>query len=230
MLLLISAATYADQTNVGAGNILYPLKRSQEAIKVVFTKQEEKPTLHLKLAKRRLDEIKEVKSKDPASPKVTSLIDDFKNEVNNSYETIKEKEGDTTAQSAPPSPVMLTASTSSTRPASSQILPDGDQGNIYSRNQSNEREKSVEKIRETEKEFSDKNKKNLSVCESWSDIIGDSDISIEQVVNENPELLTHFNNKCQSILENFTQNQNDTNSPKNDSRGDSEKNSQEKSD
>lgn len=224
MLLLVSAATYADQTNVGTGNILYPLKRSQEAIKVAFAKQEEKPALHLELAKRRLDEIKEVKSKDPASSKVASLVTDLKNEISNSYETIQEN----TAPLQPISPVSVTATaTSLPQATSAKTSTEENQGNINPNNQSVIRGKSGERERETDKKSSDR--KNLSICESWSDIIGDDDVSVEQVVSENPDLLDHFNSKCQTILENFNQNQNNSNSHKNDSRGDSKKNSQEKS-
>jgi len=224
MLLLISAATYADQTNVGTGNILYPLKRSQEAIKVAFTNQEEKPALHLKLAKRRLDEIKEVKSKNPASPRVAGLVADLKNEVNNSYKTIQEN----TTPLQPISQSAVVATTSFAQTSTAPVVQARDRGENLSRNQSDSRIKSKDGIEKADKESSDR--KNLSVCESWSDIIDDDDVSVEQAVSENPDLLDHFNSKCQTILENFNQNQNNSNSTKNDSRGDSKKDSQEKND
>ncbi len=228
MLLLAGAATYADQKNVGAENILYPLKRSQEAIKVAFTKHEEKPALHLKLAKRRLEEIKEVKSKDPQSPKVASLVADLKNEVKNSFETIQGDGGEN------PSPLKtisqtatLAATTSFTESASQQIFASQKIEDSNPDNQSSSPRRS-ENEKETGDESSDR--KNLTVCESWSDIIGDKDNSVEEVVSENPDLISHFNNKCQTILENFNQNQKNNNSHKKDSGDDSKRNNQEKSD
>ena len=225
MLLLASAATYADQKNVGPENILYSLKRSQEVIRVAFSSQEEEPVLHLEFAKRRLDEIKEVKSKNPTSPKVAGLVNALKNEVNNSYETIQEN----TASLQPLSSASVVATTtSSPQAASAQIPPDENQGDRAPGNQSDSRIKSKERIKETEKESS--NRKNLSVCESWSDIIGDDDVSVEQVINENPDILSHFNSKCQTILENFKQNQNNFNSHKTENKIEPRKTEQEKGD
>lgn len=88
MAIISGASVYADQTNVSPGSILYPLKRTQEFMRLLVTAETEKPALHLKLAERRLLEIQEVRDSDPESPKISRLTNDLREEVKNSLITI----------------------------------------------------------------------------------------------------------------------------------------------
>ncbi|MBI4094548.1 MAG: hypothetical protein HY436_01945, partial [Candidatus Liptonbacteria bacterium] len=45
-VLISGASVYADERNVGPGNMLYSLKRSKEAVQLFFTSKEERPLMH----------------------------------------------------------------------------------------------------------------------------------------------------------------------------------------
>ena len=87
MVILIGTSVYADQQNVGPSNPLYVFKRSQEAVNLFFVSDGEKPSLHLKLAERRLEELDEVTRENPKSSKVSDLTKDFREEIKNSITT-----------------------------------------------------------------------------------------------------------------------------------------------
>lgn len=56
-------AAYADKKNVGPDNLLYPLKRYSEFFQLAFAKQHDLPKLHIRLAKRRAEEIRKLDGK-----------------------------------------------------------------------------------------------------------------------------------------------------------------------
>jgi len=84
VVILTAGATYADQKNVSATNILYPLKRTSEAVKVALTSEANKTEIHLELAERRLEELKTVREKNQKTPKIESLSRDLASEIRES--------------------------------------------------------------------------------------------------------------------------------------------------
>ena len=63
MLLIGGMTTYADQSNVSPSNILYPLKRVNETVRLSFTDQAQKPAYHAELAEKRLAEFEKTNMK-----------------------------------------------------------------------------------------------------------------------------------------------------------------------
>lgn len=204
MIILTAAATYADQKNVSPENVLYPLKRSHESIKAVFTSDNEKPAFHLELAERRLEEIKTIREKSPQSPKVAGLLQDLKDEVENSFATILN--GDQPETITIQLPVQVTTATATPTPppsfgVSSQVFSPEDLTRDMLQKAQEERKKLTETAREIEKQ--DFKSAKLSVCESWRGIIESDDSAVRQVVSEKPNLLERFNRKCRPMIENF---------------------------
>lgn len=89
VVVFMSASVYADQTNVGPDNFLYPLKRSQEWLNLTLTDAAERPALHLKLAERRLGEIQSVREDHPQSQRIVGLTAELRDEVQRSLPTIE---------------------------------------------------------------------------------------------------------------------------------------------
>ncbi len=197
MLVLAAAATYADQKNVGPGNLLYPLKRSQESIKVVFTKEEKKPALHLELANRRLKEIEEVRSQNPQSSKVAELTQDFKQEVEHSLMTIQGNGPNIPPNIQPEVPVMIVATASAPVGMSTELPPQKE--NKEEDDKANKESKyNSHSFRESKEKSSDD---RLVVCESWRGIIESDDSAVEEVLAESPKVLERFNDKCRHLFE-----------------------------
>ncbi len=207
MLIFFAFSTYADQQNVGAGSILYPLKRSQESVRMSLTGAASQPALHLEFAKRRLAEIKDVKSQDPQNPQIKTLNEDLKKEITKSIATIQEdaveaansisniQSGSSvftpnsvvaptpnipTNQITPQYPVVSTASIN-------QVPPSPPFRNKIPGNQT----KSVES--DSQKEF---DKKRADICESWTEIIESEESAGREAINNEPSFAAHLNSKC----------------------------------
>lgn len=78
--LVGGVTTYADYADVGSENALYPLKRTSESVRLSLTGNENKPSLHLELANRRLKEMKTTTKEGRAE----QLAQDFTNEIKQS--------------------------------------------------------------------------------------------------------------------------------------------------
>lgn len=91
MAFVGGAAVYADARNVGAKNMLYPLKRAQEEVRVALAPADARPGLHLGLAERRAREIKSLE-KDPAAngAAIKGLERDIGNSVSSSLSSADE--------------------------------------------------------------------------------------------------------------------------------------------
>jgi len=95
ILALSGGAFYADAANVSPTNMLYPLKRSKEAVELTFTPKTKQPELHLKLAERRLEELATLSSDKAQEKLVVSLEREFRNEVSQSMGDVEiENEAD----------------------------------------------------------------------------------------------------------------------------------------
>lgn len=207
MLIFFAFSTYADQQNVGAGSILYPLKRSQESVRMSLTGTASQPALHLEFAKRRLAEIKDVKSQDPQNPQIKTLNDDLKKEITESIATIQEDvmeainsisniQGGSAAsapnpvavptsnipanQITPRYPVISTASINQVSPPTlpQNNIPGGQIDFVKS-----DHEKEVDK-------------KRADICESWTEIIESEEGGVREAINNEPSLVIRFNRKC----------------------------------
>ncbi|MEK7465581.1 MAG: DUF5667 domain-containing protein [Patescibacteria group bacterium] len=78
--------SYADYANVGSASPLYTLKRTSESIRLSFTKESARPTLHLEFANRRLQELKETGTE---KARLEELVKDFAQELKQSMITAK---------------------------------------------------------------------------------------------------------------------------------------------
>lgn len=85
MFFLIGSSTYAYEKNVGPTSALYPLKRIQEGVRLRLTPNEQKPSFHLSLAEKRLNEAEALKIKNSAPQKAAALINDARLEVKKSF-------------------------------------------------------------------------------------------------------------------------------------------------
>ncbi len=86
LILVTGTSAYAYETNVGADNILYPLKRYNETVRSYFVPQAEKPAFHLKLAERRLAEIQQLQTENPTETgKALKIAEDLKEEIKKSF-------------------------------------------------------------------------------------------------------------------------------------------------
>lgn len=183
-IILSFTAIYADQRNVGPESVLYGFKRSQEAVNLTLSNEEEKPEAHAKLAERRLNEIKAIQNKDPKSPLITGLKNDLAREVKSSIQTLK----------------------SSSRPkftAREEFL--GHEEKIQPSQTSTTGAPAVKLKSEkpsasnTPREMSavkSLDKKNSKLCKSWNQIIsGDGDLILEAVY-EDEEVLEWFEVNC----------------------------------
>ncbi len=204
MLILGTAATYADQKNVGPENILYPLKRTQEAVKVAFTKEEEKSEFHLELAERRLNEIKEIRNKQPQSPRVVELTQDLKKEVENSFGATKNG-GIEALPLIKEAPIARVATTvTPTLPVTGLSAPartKTSQGEFFMEAVEDEIRKTIHTTSLIKQNRPDP--KKVVICESWRSLLENDDLAMKYVLNESPKILERFNRKCQAVIETF---------------------------
>ena len=190
MLIISGGAAYADQKNVGPDNLLYPLKRAQEVVNLTLSNAEEKPILHLKLAERRLEEIEEVKQKDPSSGKISGLSDDFREELRNLVGALNGDEiedEDLEDENAVENEIEHEDIKSETS---------GQSGNLTTSTQG--------LIQTKKKPFSRRQvfteKSAPSICTSFRTLIPNHSAAAQQAIGENSKLLTKFEKKCLPIL------------------------------
>ncbi|TSC82570.1 MAG: hypothetical protein G01um101420_237 [Parcubacteria group bacterium Gr01-1014_20] len=187
--ILSVTAIYADGRNVGPENILYGFKRSQEAVSITFSSDEEKPEAHVRLAERRLNEIKGVQNKDPKSPLIVSLKNDLAREIKSSVKTVKSKkesklvgEGRVLPGVDKSLPTGVGTETSEVNELGVDMPPARSSQNLQATN--------VRAI----------DKKSSRLCRSWDQIIGDDGELIFEVVNKDRELRAWFEENCSSSL------------------------------
>ncbi|HEX7456166.1 MAG TPA: DUF5667 domain-containing protein [Candidatus Nanoarchaeia archaeon] len=105
ILVFLVSGTIIYAQNSLPGDILYPIKRGYENIRLVFTNEENRFNEQQKLAEKRIDELKKVvlerneKSSDFAIKEVRSSVQEIKDEVNvarKEYYSLKEAGKDTT--------------------------------------------------------------------------------------------------------------------------------------
>lgn len=212
MVIIGGGAVYADQTNVGPDNLLYPLKRAQEAVNLTFSSTEEKPILHLKLAERRLEEIEEVKQKDPSSEKLSGLSDDLRKELRNSLGALngdevqedefqegsvrgaaesvdirkelesKKAKEDRDEEKGPPSPNFV--ETSSIPGTSATSVQDLVQ--------------TLRKSLSRKQVFTEKTAP--SICVSFRNLITSQNSEVREAIEDNSEFIEKYEKKCSPIL------------------------------
>ncbi len=93
LLLAVTSFVYADVKNVGPNHPLYPLKRLSEGIQMELASSKNKAQLNDIFAKRRLEEVKELKENSGQNQKneneIMKLKNDFVNEVENEEKITK---------------------------------------------------------------------------------------------------------------------------------------------
>ncbi len=187
--ILSVTAIYADGRNVGPENILYGFKRSQEAVSIIFSSDEEKPEAHVRLAERRLNEIKEVQDKNPQSPLIVNLKKDLAREIKSSVKTVKSKKEPRLVEEGQ----ML--------PEAEKNLPVEDQSRAMSAQELKPETPpttNTQNLRTKTEKIADK--KNSKLCRSWDQLIGDDGELIFEVVNKDSELKEWFEESCSSSL------------------------------
>lgn len=198
VVLLSVTAIYADQTNVGAESLLYPFKRTQEIVNLKFSAEIEKPEAHLKLAERRVNEIKDISEKNPDSPIIKNLQIDLEREINNSIETIPpvivSKEISNRSADAEKSDKVQEVGKTVSIPA---LAPTAQAPAQLKENNKNSE---PSKIQAGETSLSGKaSNKNRSFCDSWRRILEDDDKKISDVVGKNEEILRRFSASCGTL-------------------------------
>ncbi|MBI4094822.1 MAG: hypothetical protein HY435_01355 [Candidatus Liptonbacteria bacterium] len=178
MIIVSGGAVYADERNVGPESILYPLKRSKEAVDLALTSDLGKPSLHLKFAERRLEEIKTFESDAPENPKILTLKSDFEGELRESLAALNGEPARTVA--------FATSSVSADPEAVSTSSP------------RTIRLKSGK--REDEREEKRGNDKRKAVCESFQGILRSEIEGIESILKENPSFILKFEKKCLPVI------------------------------
>ena len=87
------ASVYADTKNVGADNVLYPLKRHNESLRLVLANENDQPRLRLEFANRRLTETNNIKNLATSTvPQKSRLIQNLNKEVEGYLEEFGEKD------------------------------------------------------------------------------------------------------------------------------------------
>ena len=228
VLVLTAGATYADQKNVGATSVLYPLKRTSEAVKVAFTKESEKTEIHLELAERRLKEIKQIREKTPQSPKINSLSKELEKELQESIFKIEfhknlKVEALPTRQMLPDatmkgeiekknehqksqgaSSVPIPSSTSSGQVIIDDSKPiemeaEDDQNKGDSRKDVKDELKRREEKSPQLKLFSNLlDERQTNACKFWKEIIEEEDFAVTDLVSKTPEITEKFIENCES--------------------------------
>ena len=227
VVVLTAGATYADQKNVGVSSVLYPLKKTSEAVKVVFTSGQAKEELHLELAERRLEEIKSVREKTPENPKINSLSKELETEIQNSILKIEfpknqqkanpsakinpesKKEGVSENLKVPPVagvPSMTSATQITSEGSSLDEEKEGEDG----RRREGEDSKRSEKISEETNtqvsksdETSNLDDRQKRACEFWKEIIEEKDFAVTDLINKTPEIIEKYKENCESFSGSF---------------------------
>lgn len=228
VLVLTAGATYADQENVGASNILYPLKRTTEAVKVALTSESKKPEVHLELAKRRLEEIKAIREKNPENPKILTLSKELEEEIKDSILKIEFpkdlKAATPVASFMAPSAKIVSPKTEEAKNANSFSVP-SEQVGASTDQLTIEDSKSEKEVKESErapkgnKDLEDDkngegksngsilrsksfqlNERQVNACEFWREIVEEEDFVVANLINKSPEILQRFRESCEPFF------------------------------
>lgn len=198
VLVLTAGATYADQKNVGATSVLYPLKRTSETIKVALTSESQKEELHLELANRRLEEIKEIREKTPENPKINNLSKELEKEIQNSILKIDFPKENPSAKE------FFATETKTTNPdqnVSALQAPAITTQVVEDKPIPPERSGTKEEDGAERKNSSyGLNKRQLDACELWKKIIEEKDFAVVDLVNKTPEIIEKFRENCELIF------------------------------
>lgn len=181
-VIISVSAVYADQKNVGADNMLYPMKRIYESVKLDLAAKTEKPLLQLKFADRRLHEIEDASKKNPKDPKVANLVKDLQKSTEESITALNYEE----------------KSEESEPTATSTRLLD-DQKNFTAPIIINSTTSQPLNAPKKEKQRA-KNKKRTSICESFNDFFANDSARLGELLETNPELWKKFKNNCEPLI------------------------------
>lgn len=129
MALAITTSTYANYKNVDASNVLYPLKRLNESIRLSIASDENKSTLHLEFAERRMTELAALKNENMGNGKISELANEAKEEVKKSFATTVTSKSDVVS-TAPAAQMKTTRE--SNEPLSHEPIPAKDDERIRS--------------------------------------------------------------------------------------------------
>ncbi len=218
MILLTSAATYADETNVGPNNIFYSLKRAQEAVKTAFTKNEEKPTRHLELAERRLEEIKSIQEGNPESPKISDLSEDFEQEIENSLGAFEKVETESKIKKESESQLKIQKDAANKKSEDKKEKKKNKKDDSPPSLQSFGASSAIENKEKSDGEEEDNRKENkeevsgsnfiesknypleskTSFCNSWLEILKKGEKTVNRITENDSELINRFNEKCRT--------------------------------
>lgn len=219
VVILTAGATYANQQNVAVDSLLYPLKRSAELAKILFTDKEKEPEVHLEFAERRLAEIKAIREKNPSSPHLPILVKNLEKEVLSSIQTIEAVESrdfrSNSLLAKPPSAKIAPPESS----ALSQTSPLPTTGDVSSATSTptnspaplnGEVERDEKKFEKPKNLLDNKTRslgsRRLDVCEAWRNIVSEKDDEVVGVLRRIPDLLEKVSAKCESIIENHATN------------------------
>ncbi|MEK9173624.1 MAG: DUF5667 domain-containing protein [Patescibacteria group bacterium] len=204
-------AIYADGRNVGPENILYGFKRSQEAVSITFSRDEEKSKAHVRFAERRLNEIKEIQGKNPESPLIMNLKNDLAREIKSSVKTLKSKKDlkftekeEVSLGTDTASPTEGGIEVSRTNKSGTETPPAKSIQNLMT--------PSVAVVAE----------KSSKLCRSWDQVIDDDGELVLEAVNKDSELKEWFEKNCFARLRGFSGEENRAQAPKEDSEKNSE--------
>ena len=192
-----STAVYADQKNVGANSLLYPLKRSYEDIKIIFTPLADEPVAQAHLATRRLEEIKTIKIENPRDPKIDDLKKDLNKAFTRSVKTAHDEDDE--KDSKENQGVAETNASTSISLEHNKKLDDGDsdksdeKGVIFFDDVTQEVPKLAK--RQKTKNLSEKNR---SLCDAWDRVLKSDDEDVKDALDNYNIFVSKFEKKCLS--------------------------------
>ncbi len=177
ILIISGSAVYANQTNVGADSLLYPMKRIYESIDLGLSGKTEKSLLQVEFADRRLKEIEDITKKSPENPKVTNLLKDLENSVKDSMTSLSTSTPD----------VSTLSSTTQTNQQINVPAPPAETPTTTA-------------ATEPEQPETDNKNNKTAICKSLSDLFGHDSPYLGTVVRGNPDFLKKFGNNCEPLI------------------------------
>lgn len=206
MVLISASAIYADQNNVGPDNLLYSLKRYNENIKTIFVSESEKPSFHLELAERRLEEIKIVEKNNPESSKVSKLARDLELEAEESLESLEVESSDVIVSKMPASKVFRISDKTFAVPKvatppkseSESVLGGSDHSAAGLASPDLKVEESPLKASNLRVGEADLGDKQSVICDRWRNILY-ADESAAKYLKIDSDIFEKFNEKCRSF-------------------------------
>ena len=216
VIVLTAGATYADQKNVGVSSVLYPLKKTSEAVKVAFTSGSAKEELHLELAERRFAEIKEVSENNPENPQIETLSKELEKEIQKSILKVELTKipaavvqvNSVEDASKPRAPKTAPVPSAGISAGSAQIFSTEIRKTEIEENESNEdseekrdSEKNGLESTRGEKTLIKINRRQSNACDLMKKIVTDEDSRFSSLKERNPEILEKFKENCEAIFD-----------------------------